>query len=69
MDASVPHGLLREHEYVRVIPTHQSHKVQQVHAWLVGLGVSQRQQGGELEAHSVARIASLKHTIQPYDNN
>lgn len=34
--------------------------MQQVHAWLVGLGVSQGEKGRQLEPHSVSRIAALR---------
>lgn len=39
----------------------QSDKVQKIHARFVGLGVGQRQEGGQLEAHCVSCITSLQH--------
>lgn len=42
--------------------THQSDKVQQVHAWFVSFGVSQRQEGRQLEAYCVSCIPSLQRT-------
>lgn len=38
---------------------YQGDKVQQVHPRLVGLGVGQRQEGWQLETHSVACVSSL----------
>lgn len=45
--------------YCLTVFTHHGDKVQQVHPRLVGLGVGQREEGRQLEAHSVACVAAL----------
>lgn len=45
--------------------TNHGDKVQQVHPRLVGLGVGQREEGRQLEAHGVARVPALRSTERP----
>ncbi len=48
--------------------TNHGDKVQQVHPWLVGLGVSQREEGWQLEPHSVACVTALRTTERQMEN-
>lgn len=49
--------------YATAASTNHGHEVQQVHPGLVGLGVSQREEGRQLEPHRVPSIPALKTTV------
>lgn len=49
--------------YVTAASTNHGYEVQQVHPGLVGLGVSQREEGRQFEPHRVPSIAALKTAV------
>lgn len=49
--------------YATAASTNHGHEVQQVHPGLVGLGVSQREEGRQFEPHRVPSITALKTAV------